>query len=191
MNKKDIALTVVGVLATAGLSYMLYREQQKTSAANAASQAAAQQAATDAANTQYNNQQSFLASMGSQSYGGSSGYVNNTLSSTTAPASTLPTQTNDPVSQVLSTFMGSTSPTNVSNTSSPYLIPALNAMDTSSTSTSGIPTTATAAQSGVAANTITSSQGIPPATLTPTGGGGNPTTSNLNNNIARPLQVAS
>ena len=178
MNRKDIALTVVGVLATAGLSYLLYREQQKTSAANTAQQAAAQQAATDAANTQYNNQQSFLASLGSQSYGGSGGYINNTLSSTTAPPSTIPTQSNDPVTQALSYFMSAASPSNVSSTSSPYLIPALNAMDTSSTSTSGIPTTATAAQSGVAANTISNSQGIPSAP-TPSGNGGNPTTGKL------------
>lgn len=190
MNKKDIALTVVGVLATAGLSYMLYREQQKTSAANAAQQAAVQQAATDAANTQYNNQQSFLASLGAQSYGGSSGYVNNTISSTTAPASTLPAQNNDPVSQVLNAFMGSNSSSVAAPSSTTYLIPELNAMDTSSTSTSGIPTTATAAQSGVAANTISNSQGIP--AMIPSGNGGNPTSGNIpvNNTLTRPVTVA-
>lgn len=52
MNKKDIALSVGGVVATMVLAYLLYRLQQRDAAAAAA---AAQQSAADAAITEQDN----------------------------------------------------------------------------------------------------------------------------------------
>lgn len=49
MNKKDIALTVGGVVATMALAYLFYRMQQRDAAANAAATQAAADAATQAA----------------------------------------------------------------------------------------------------------------------------------------------
>jgi hypothetical protein len=51
MNRKDIALTVGGVVATMVLAYLLYRMQQRDAAAYAAAAAAANQANQDAASS--------------------------------------------------------------------------------------------------------------------------------------------
>jgi hypothetical protein len=57
MNRKDIALTVGGVLATMALAYLFYRLQQRDAAAiAAANEAAANDASNAAASDPYNNQ---------------------------------------------------------------------------------------------------------------------------------------
>lgn len=66
MNKKDVALTVGGILATMAVSYLVYRMQKKDAAAAAANQDAAAQAAYN----QAAQQESYLAAVSLPAYQG-------------------------------------------------------------------------------------------------------------------------
>lgn len=98
MDKKDIALTVTGVLASIAVAYFIYRAESAQNAANAqnASDAAAQ-AELDA-EAQQEQQQSFLSSLSAGSYsngGGATTYTGTGNSTSIDTTATSESQAND------------------------------------------------------------------------------------------------
>lgn len=91
MNKKDIALTTGGVLATMALAYMFYRLQQRDAAAAAASSAAAaDQAATVPNSDAFNVQNLYAESLASLGTPATSSVVTGTTAN--VPASVASSQ---------------------------------------------------------------------------------------------------
>jgi len=121
MNRKDIALTVGGIIASFALTYLIYRLQQRDAAANAAAAAAA---ATDAAaqETQENDYLGSYESGGGNGTGLVDTYSADTAASTT---STTPTQSNDLISQVLSAFTAQQGSNTDTTTPASLLIPTV------------------------------------------------------------------
>ena len=96
-NKKDIALTVIGILASIAVTYFVYRaEQQNNAGSDAAQQDADAQAALDE-EAQEAQQQSFLSSLGSSvpSGGGATSWTGTGNTTSTDTTSTSDTQEND------------------------------------------------------------------------------------------------
>lgn len=160
MNRKDIALTVGGVVATMVLAYLLYRMQQRDAAA-----AASQANATTEGQTQeyqaegYGTYDQYAAAIGSIPTTSLTGTTNPTTSVTNSAAtadtgatgtSNDSTDTSNLISEILSTFAGSinaqaTNP----NTVASMIIPTTAGL--SSSALNGIPLTAAEASSGVPA----------------------------------------
>lgn len=123
MNKKDIALTVGGIIASMVVAYLIFKMEQKDSAANLASQElAAQNAATAAQNSQY-EQQSYLASMPSISVSSPSGEED-----VSAAPVTSATPSEDPTLAAIVSAFGTNNQSNPASSSpSSSLIPSVTA----------------------------------------------------------------
>jgi type II secretory pathway pseudopilin PulG len=152
MDKKDIALTIGGILAVAVVGYLMYQRQQ-TDAANAA---AANQAAVDAAaqaeqTAQYSNEYQYSNSMPSISIPSIGASQVDTSASTASNGTTASNDQTNLLTQIIGTFADSinASPTTGSNAAT-MIIPTVIGTD-GNTSLSGIPTTAQEAldESGV------------------------------------------
>lgn len=147
MNKKDIALTVGGVLATMVLAYLLYRLQQRDAATSAANAAADQQTQV----SQANQQESYLAQLPSISSGVSGGggtlaTSNEGVSDTTASSgSHADAATETLLSNIIADFAGSINQTQPGASTNASLIPTTT---TSSLNLSSIPISAAEALAG-------------------------------------------
>ena len=140
MNKKDIALTVGGVLATMVLAYLLYRHQQ-TAAAQAALDAAANDAQAQA--DQYQQEQYLSQLPSTNSYGGTSTLAtsNEGTADTTASNGTSPdAATETLLSSIIAAFAGSINTGTPGSTSNASLIPTIDSGG--GTSLVSVPTTA-------------------------------------------------
>jgi multidrug efflux pump subunit AcrA (membrane-fusion protein) len=176
MNKKDIALTVGGVLATMVVAYLIYKMQQRDAAATAAaaqsnSDAAAvaaeqSQEADASANYQYS---ALLSSVGTGvNLTGSTTNTTAAVASSGATADTGATGTtidssdiDNLMSQIISTFAGSiNSQGNTAETVASMTIPTIAGV--SASDLTGIPTSAAAALAN--ANENVSSLTILPST---------------------------
>ena len=170
MNKKDIALTVGGVLATGVLTYLLYRLQQRDAATAAANVAAS----ADASQAQVYNEAGLAASLPQVSVPaiGNLGSSNEGSTDTTSSNGTSATASDTGLlTQILSEFAGAINAPAYGATSNASLIPTLT-VDPSS-GLSGVPITVQAAQAGVAQNTLVPSIPSPiPVSAMPTSGGG-------------------
>jgi hypothetical protein len=176
MNRKDIALTVTGIVATMALAYLFYRQQQQSAAAAAATQVSTAQDVTDPNyyTTQGDLYDASLAYQASQIASLSTPTVSSTSStSTLAPsvdtsASTAATgnppdsDTENLLSQILAGYYSTQNASSASQDFSSLEIPTLNAPP--SITTTGIPTTATDAlndaQNAIGTNSDTGG-GIP------------------------------
>jgi hypothetical protein len=176
LNKKDIALTVGGVLATMVLAWLLYRLQQRDSATAAAT--AAQDQSTAAANTQ--DLYSLLAAPSYLQGGGGSYSVDTTGISTNAELGTngVPENDNSAGDSILSTLLGDLTSSLASSNQSGLIIPTLPI--NSGNSLNNIPTSAAGALSGTVGNptqnTTSDVQYVPPisGTVRPQSGGVQP-----------------
>jgi hypothetical protein len=156
MNRKDIALTVAGVLATMALAYLFYRQQQQTAAVQAAT------TSQDVTSPDYSNDaalydQSMAYQYASQLASVSVPTVSSTSStssltgsvdtsaSTAATGNQPDTEYSDLFAQILANFHGANSNDTNSVDYSALVIPTLNTQP--AVSTTGIPTTAAAAAS--------------------------------------------
>ena len=121
MNKKDIALTVGGTLATMVLAYLLYRHQQTASADAAANSDAAQQAAID---QQYQQEQylSQLPSVGTSSLATSN---EGTIDTTASTGTSADASTTGLLSNIISAFAGSINQGTAGSTVNASLIPTI------------------------------------------------------------------
>lgn len=142
MNKKDIALTVGGVVATMILAYLLYRLQKRDSAAAAA---AAAQAATD--QEQNTNDLYSILSSAPGSYG--YGYDSSSASSapeidTSAQLNTSgnPDEDSSAGESVLTTLLGDLTSSLSGTNEAGLIIPTLNTTATNALDAANIPTTA-------------------------------------------------
>ena len=148
MDKKDIALSVGGIIATMALAYLFYRQQQN----QAAQQAAAAQNDQYTGLQQQLDQASELTSLESM-FGGSSSTVASSdvtsaaTTSTDSAASSTSSATNDAnslISSIISDFLPSSGTT--------ITMP----VDAQAQVLANIPTSAGAALDGVGVTTITS-----------------------------------
>lgn len=190
MNRKDIALTVVGVLATAGLTYLLYRKQQSDSAAATA----AASTSSDVTDPNYYGDQgglydeSVAYQMGAQSAitvpslsstGTSSTDASSSVdtSATTASTGNEPTtDANDLISQIIQAYAAGTPSSSSTNQYQQTDFSGLSiptATVTPSVAITGIPTTAAqAAQDaenmlGINGSLTSSTGAVNPPSITP------------------------
>jgi hypothetical protein len=202
LDKKQIALTVVGIVAGLALTYLLWMRSQQDSA-NAAAQAAAT-AAANAEEQEQESQQFDAASTGLSDSGSGSGIIYEQSSPTTSGVTSPTDSSTSDITSLVSTLLGAAGTTTASVPAN-QLIPEVNVSDGTS-SLSGIDTSAAqilgsappstvssttstgqtygATSSPVAGTTMPgdSSSGIwgsPAAPVTPVGGGGNPSTAIL------------
>ena len=123
MNKKDIALTVGGTLATMVLAYLLYQHQQASAAAAAANSDAAQQAAYD----EQAQQEQYLSQLPSTSATTSLDTSNEGTTDTTSSTGTDSSATTDGLlSSIISAFAGSINQSTPGSTVNASLIPTIN-----------------------------------------------------------------
>ena len=193
LDKKQIALSVVGIVAGLALTYILWARSQQANAATAANAAA--QAAATAEEQEQESQQFDGVTEGLSSAGGGG---TETIYNQTAPTQTATASGTDDASDISSIVnqilggAGASLPTIPANS----LIPEVQVSDGTS-SLSGIDTSAAAILGTAAPSTVTSttstgqtygattsssaggdsnSPAVSPIPFTPTGGGGNPTT---------------
>ena len=220
LDKKQIALSVVGIVAGLALTYLLWMRSQQDSA-NTAAQAAAT-AAANAEEQEQESQQFDAASTGLSDSGSGSGIIYEQSSPATSGVTSPTDSSTSDITSLVSTLLGSAGTT--ASVPANQLIPEVNVSDGTS-SLSGIDTSAAqilgsappstvssttstgqtygATSSPVAGTTMPgdSSSGIwgsPAAPVTPVGGGGNPTTaifapaasSNYNLDGSSPVAVA-
>lgn len=150
LDKKQIALTVTGIIAGLALTYILWRRSQQADAATAAN-AAAQAAAQEEQSQQLDYTEGNLATSGSS--GGTIYESTGTTQTSTTPPSTDDSSTNDVttlINAILGTGTGSTStiPAN-------QLIPEIQVSDGTS-SLSGIDTSAAEILGQAPPSTVTS-----------------------------------
>jgi hypothetical protein len=161
MNKKDIALTVGGVLATMVLAYLLYQLQQRDAAAAAAN--AANASAEDEADAEAEQEQEYsLSSQLPQVSVGTTSTGIDTVNDDTDPTSddtggAADTSADGLLSSILADFTSSIANPVSGQTNNASIIPTVNSSPTSPLS--AIPTTAQQAQAGVPSNTITPQNG--------------------------------
>jgi type II secretory pathway pseudopilin PulG len=203
LDKKQIALTVVGIVAGLALTYLLWIRSQQDSA-----NAAAQAAATAAANAEEQEQESqqFDATSTDLSDAGSGSGV---IYEQSSPTTTGVTSTSDDGTSDITSLVGSLLDSAGSTSSSVpanQLIPEINVSDGTS-SLSGIDTSAaqilgSAPPSTVSTTTSTgqtygaTSSPVAGTTMpgdSPVGGGGNPTSFDLDGSspVAQPVQSVS
>jgi len=191
MNRKDIALTVVGVLATAGLTYLLYRKQQNDSAAATA----AASTSNDVTDPNYYGDQgglydeSLAYQMGAQSAisvpslsattGTSSTDASSSVDTSASTASTgsePTTDANDLISQIIQAYAAGTPSSSSTNQYQQTDFSGLSiptATVTPAVAITGIPTTAAqAAQDaenmlGINGNLTSSTGAVNPPSITP------------------------
>lgn len=167
MNKKDIALTVGGVLATMVVAYLIYKMQQRDAAAQAsaaqASSDAAAQAATEAQEADYSGGYQYaqmLSQVTSPTITGTTADTTAAVSSSVNTATTGATGTSidssdidDLMSQIINQFAGSITTPPSSDTVASMTIPTLGNGSTNTTSSLlDIPTTAQAAAAQAASS---------------------------------------
>jgi hypothetical protein len=179
MNKKDIALTVLGVLATMVVAYLIYKMQQRDAAAAAAAsqddsaaQAQAEQQAQEADASASYQYASLLSQVGSGvNLTGTTNSTTAAVSSSGDTATTGATGTsidssdiNDLMSQIINDFAGSiTSSTATPQTVASMIIPTWTGV--TSNDLSGIPVTAQQAAAAAQSMTAYSTAGSFPASL--------------------------
>ena len=160
MSRKDIALTVGGVLATMVVAYLIYKMQQRDAAAAAASSSAA----SSSGEAYQDGDMSALeyAALLSQAVGPMTGVVSNTTGTVSSSADTATTgatgtsidasDTNDLLSEIIADFAGSiTTPGgNNSQTVASMTIPTLTGAG--GLDLSDVPVTAGQANAGAAAS---------------------------------------
>ena len=155
MNRKDIALTVGGVIATMALAYLFYKLQQRDAAAAAAT-AATNAAAADTSglvatdpNAQYYQEAAYAQSLPSISIPNLGSSVDTSAATaatgitSTGNSSTSATDPDNLISQVIAAYAGN-------NTSNPNLLPTYTISDPYSAAIASIPTTAAQATAGTA-----------------------------------------
>lgn len=188
LDKKQIALSVTGIIAGLALTYILWRRSQQAQTAAAAS-AAAQAAAAAATQEQQSQQLDYATGNLSAAGGGSYNYGSNvTESGVSTPVASSSSATDGGVGAIVSQILGSgtgTLPTIPSN----GLIPEVSVSD-GTTSLSGIDTSAaqilgqappstvsTTTSTGQTYGATTANTGggdSNTTAATPTGNGGNP-----------------
>ena len=154
MNRKDIALTVGGVIATMALAYLFYKLQQRDAEAAAATGAAAADT-TGVASTdpyaQYYQEAAYAQSLPSISIPNLGSNVDTSASTaatgitTTGNSPTSATDPNSLISQVIAAYAEN-------NTSNPNLLPTYTISDPYSAAIASIPTTAAQATAGTASS---------------------------------------
>lgn len=182
MTRKDIALTVGGILATMTLAYLFYKLQQRDAAAAAA--AAAAQAASDAAaanggsslaaidptTQQYYQEASYMQQLPQISIPDLSNSVANSANTAvtgitgTGLASTGTTDQNDLISQIIADFASN-------NTTNPNLLPTITLSDPIAAAVANIPISAQQA-AAIASPTYYSPGGSGPGYYISDGGPG-------------------
>lgn len=178
LDKKQIALSVVGIVAGLALTYILWMRSQQANAATAAS-AAAQAAAN--AEEQEQESQSYDSAASGLSSAGSGGTIYEQSQPTTTGSTTSSDDSTSDISSLVSAILDDANGTSSSIPSNP-LIPEIQVTDGTS-SLSGIDTSAAAILGTAPPSTVTST--------TSTGQGYGATTSNTagqdSNNIAAPV----
>jgi type II secretory pathway pseudopilin PulG len=150
LDKKEIALSVVGVLAGLALTYLLWMRSQQNSANESA--AAAAQAAATAATQEQEEQQYDAVSQGLSSAGSGSGTIYESSPAQTSSSDVTDPATSSDIGSIISQLLGSgsgTLPTIPANA----LIPEVSVSD-GSTSLSGIDTSAAAILGYAPASTV-------------------------------------
>lgn len=142
MNKKDIALTVGGIVAGLTLTYLLYRLQKRDAAQAAASAAAAQ----DASDQQQTNEASYTAQLPQISFQSPS-YSSGSVDPTASDGTDIGASTEGLFADILAAFTSSVN----TNPGTSLIIPTETA---TGNSLATVPTTVQGAQAGVPANTI-------------------------------------
>lgn len=142
LDKKQIALSIGGVIASGAIAYLIYRAEQRNSAVNTAAQVAASQAAEQASQDNSDQQAELLAQLPSLSSGGGggggySGYSDGTDSTPTDSA---------PAADTESSLLGSILQSLGSTLSTPVSTPAVTipaytgeGLDSEPTLVNGIP----------------------------------------------------
>lgn len=150
MTKKDIALSVGGVLATMVLAYLLYRLQQRDSAASAAAAAEAQTQAEM-------NTEDVYSLLSTPSYGGATeAYSSPSISDiSTSPELNSSGDTendNGAGDSVISQLLGDLTSTLTTGSPNNNIIPTLNSTSNNALTSTSVPTSAGAAlnQAGAA-----------------------------------------
>lgn len=177
MDRKDIALTVGGVLATMVVAYLIYVRQQKDAAAtaqaaaDAEAQAEQNQEAQYSAGYQYSEQMPSFStpsiSLPSTSTSSTSSTVD-TSASTAATGDVGTVDENSLLSQIIGDFSSAiTNPGNTTNEFSSMILPTSIGGDNSNAVLSGIPTTATDAanESSTVLGTVEYAGVSPPSTI--------------------------
>ena len=151
LDKKQIALSVVGILAGLSLTYILWHRSQQ---ANAATAAAAAQAAANAATQEQEGQQFDAVSAGLSSSGGG-GIVNNYTDSTSSPDTTSQgTSDESDISSIVNQILSSANGT-IPSIPGNALIPEVDISD-ASTALTGIDTSAAEILGNAPAGTVSS-----------------------------------
>jgi hypothetical protein len=175
MTRKDIALTVGGILATMTLAYLFYKLQQRDAAATAA----AAQAASDAANAaggsslaaidptaeQYYQEAAYAQSLPSISIPNLGSSVDTSASTATTgitSTGTSASSTTDPnnlISQIIADYAGN-------NTTNPNILPTISLSDPIAAAVANIPISAQ--QAAATLSTASSGSGVTAGTTTAT-----------------------
>jgi len=184
MSKKDIALTVGGIVAGLALTYLLYRLEQNSAATNAANAAAAADAAAQASQDEQLQQYDLASSLPSVSVS-SLGTDTTTAPSTDSTGSDGYGDTADAgastlLSNIIADFAGAVTSQNGGEAVNASIIPTLD-FGQPSTVLDAVPITAGQAQAGVPSNTI-----ITPPSTNPTASSPSPVTVPVTSGIAGP-----
>lgn len=152
MDKKEIALSIGGVLATMALSYLLYRIQQKDSAANAAASQAAAAAAEQNAVAEQSQEEQYTSELPDLSGGDSDSSTSSTnfdtSSQTASSGSDASTSSDDSVADILAAWLAS-NPVSQPDSVASQLIPTAPNNLNPNAGITGIPTTAAGASAGL------------------------------------------
>lgn len=152
LDKKQIALSVVGILAGLSLTYILWHRSQQANAATAANAAA--QAAANAEEQEQEGQQYDAVSAGLSS-SGSGGIVNNYTDSTSSPDTTSQgTSDESDISSIVNQILSSANGT-IPSIPGNALIPEVDISD-ASTALTGIDTSAAEILGNAPAGTVSS-----------------------------------
>jgi hypothetical protein len=181
MNRKDIALTVAGVLATMALAYLFYRQQQASTAASAAtsSQDVTSPDYSDDSSLydasiayQYASQMSSISVPTVSSTSSTSAVASSvdTSASTAATGSVGETDTNNLISQIISAYATQNTPASGVYQQTDFSGLAVPTIDTEPVvSTTGIPTMAgqalTDAENMLGVNGVTGGAVNPPSVM--------------------------
>jgi hypothetical protein len=139
-NKKDITLTVTGIIASLVLAYLLWRVQQRDSASSTAVNDAAAQAQAEAQETQSENESSFLANYQSQASQGVGGAVEPSYDSIGDAATTSGADDSDLLSSIINAYSGTNATVATPSVSSMLLNQGLTADLSDATAVSNVPT---------------------------------------------------
>jgi hypothetical protein len=170
MNKKDIALTVGGVISTMVFAYLLYRLQQRDAATAAAAAAVAASASSDSYSSQQVGEYSLASQLPTISVS-SLDTSNEGSTDTTGGTSTDASASSDTLlSNIIASFAGAINGSNNGASVNASIIPTLTSNP--SQSLTNIPTTVQGAQAGVASNFITGTQTAASGTIISPGGTG-------------------